>query len=260
MGGDAKIDMENTPLILALDTSGDFCGIALLRGTTLLCDYTFRHEMHLSENLLSILDTLLHQYRLTLEEIEAFAVGVGPGSFTGTRIGVMTAKTFAAVQKKPLYGVNSLDALAHQCRGLSNTAVFPLLPCRRESVYAAPYAVHKEALERRAEILAVGFEDLASMIVAQPEEAILLCGAGAEIHQSALTTTLQGSKKHLSFLSGLLPRASAIGHIAVERYGAGDEGDDLFELVPEYVAPPPITLPKRSFSLIPPILEGENHA
>jgi tRNA threonylcarbamoyladenosine biosynthesis protein TsaB len=216
--------------------------------------------MHLSENLLNILDTLLKQYNLTLEAIEVFAVGVGPGSFTGTRIGVMTAKTFAAVLQKPLYGVNSLDTLAHQCRGLSNTAVFPLLPCRRESVYAAPYAVWEERVERRAEIIAVGFEDLANLIEAQPEEAVLLCGEGAELHRSAITDALQPSQKQISYLSGALPLASTIGRIAVERHQLGDTGDDLFALVPEYVAPPPITLPKRSFSLIPPTSKGENHA
>src|SRR5258706_13247436 len=104
--------------LLAMETSVDVCSVAVLRDGQFIAEHTFRHGMHLSERLMAHLDTVLGDADTTLEQIEAFAVGIGPGSFTGTRIGVMTLKTLALVQKKPMVGISGLDALAMEYAGL----------------------------------------------------------------------------------------------------------------------------------------------
>src|SRR5579884_2574327 len=99
--------------MLAIETSGDTCSVAVAEDGEVVAQLEFQHRFHLSERLMSHIQTLLAAADTSLEQIDAFAVGTGPGSFTGGRIGVMTAKTLAAATGKPLYGVNALEAMAH---------------------------------------------------------------------------------------------------------------------------------------------------
>src|ERR1051326_1892282 len=122
---------EDPPeILLAMETSVDVCGAAVFRNGLLAAEHTFRHGMHLSERLMAHLDAVLKEADATLEQVEAFAVGIGPGSFTGTRIGVMTMKTLASVRERPLVGISGLAALAHEYTGLHGVAVTSLIPCR----------------------------------------------------------------------------------------------------------------------------------
>ena len=124
-------------LLLALDTSGDVCSVALLRGGQLVSEHTFLHRMHLSERLLDHFSAVLGDANASLDDVAAFGIGIGPGSFTGTRIGVMTLKTLAAVQRRPIYAVDSLLAVAGSYRGVERSLVVPMLPCRTGVVFAA---------------------------------------------------------------------------------------------------------------------------
>lgn len=116
---------------LALDTSGTFCVLVLaeddgnVRAVSL-----FESKRSLSRRLLGEVDGLLTRNGLALADMTAFAVGLGPGSFTGVRVGVTTAKTLAQVLEKPLVGVGTLDAYAEALSAL-NGVVLPVLPSRR---------------------------------------------------------------------------------------------------------------------------------
>jgi len=126
-----------TPLILALETSGETGGLALYRGR-LLAEVTLSGALTYSRRLLPALDFLLRQLGLDLSGIEALAVSVGPGSFTGLRIGLATAKALALVLKRPLVGVETLAALAAQVPE-SPLPVCAVLDARRGELYAALY-------------------------------------------------------------------------------------------------------------------------
>lgn len=243
---------EAKPHLLALETSGDLCGIALFRGEQLLVEYNFRHEMHLSERLLDIVDYLLKQFDLSLKEIDLYAVGIGPGSFTGTRMGVMTAKMFAYLEQKPLFGVDSLTALATEMRGLAGQVLFPILSCRKETIYTAPFRQTEKFAEASLPTATYSLEELVALILAQSENSVALCGEGATRHKEYLAPLLEQSGKQVSLLEFELPRAVIIGRVAARRFREGDLGDDVLELVPEYIAPPPISQPKKSFSLVKP--------
>ena len=92
----------DSSLALAMDTSGDVCSIAVLRGGKLISEHIFRHGMHLSERLLEHVEAVLADADAKPAEVDLFGVGLGPGSFTGTRIGVMTLKTFAFMLERPI--------------------------------------------------------------------------------------------------------------------------------------------------------------
>lgn len=100
----------------------------------------FEGRRSLSRRLMGEVDSLLTRNGITLNDLSAFAVGLGPGSFTGVRVGVTTAKTWAQVTGKPLVGVGTLDAyasvwLTHH----DHTYIVPVLPSRRGEVYAVVY-------------------------------------------------------------------------------------------------------------------------
>ena len=239
------------PLILALETSGDTCGIALLRGERLISEHTFRHQMRLSERLIQFTDRLLNDAEIEITDVDAFAVGIGPGSFTGVRIGVMTAKTWAKTLGKPLFGVNALEALASHYAGLTGTAVIPLLPCRAGIVYTACYNRESETDAPRviAPPAAISTLDAARLAQQSPTSRIIFCGAAARIHRAELSAALAESHIDISFGQAEFPLASQAASLAYSRWLADNSGDDALELTPLYIVPPQISAPKTAFKV-----------
>ena len=207
---------------LALDTSGTFCVLALaeddggIRAVSI-----FESKRSLSRRLLGEVDGLLTRNGLTLADMTAFAVGLGPGSFTGVRVGVTTAKTLSQVLEKPLVGVGTLDAYAAALSGLDG-AVSPVLPSRRGEVYAAVY--------ERGECLEAPFA--ASLEAIGERQNVLLCG------DTALIPDWRGP---VVFQPWTPP--DGLCRLAARRLKSG-ETDNPFSLVPLYVVAPTITTPK----------------
>ena len=126
---------------LAMDTGGDYAVLALAdEAGALKAARVFEGRRTLSRRLLGEVDGLLAGEGMTLADVSALAVGIGPGSFTGVRVGVTTAKTLAQVTGKPLVGVPTLDAYAWAW-GEDVPTLVVLLPSRRGEVYAAVYKV-----------------------------------------------------------------------------------------------------------------------
>jgi tRNA threonylcarbamoyladenosine biosynthesis protein TsaB len=189
-------------------------------------------------------DSILKSGSATLKEVEAFAVGVGPGSFTGTRIGVMTVKTFAAVLERPIYAVGGLDAIAMAYSGLRSTLVVPILPCRTNVVFACPFSAEQDIPTPLIEAAALPLSELGDLIAQISWPSVLFCGAAAERYREDLHPLLDGRVPQVSFGTHAFPAAGHIARMAHLRRMAGDPADDALELVPLYISPPPITLPK----------------
>ncbi|HZT42026.1 MAG TPA: tRNA (adenosine(37)-N6)-threonylcarbamoyltransferase complex dimerization subunit type 1 TsaB [Chthonomonadaceae bacterium] len=232
-------------VVLSLETSGDVCSVAVTRGRQFLIEHAFQHEMHLSERLMDIVNAALREAGVSLPEIALYAVGIGPGSFTGTRIGVMTAKTFAAVQEKPIVGVGGLEALAAEYAGVHKSIVVPMAPCRAGVVYTRPFRVESEVPEPLAEVGALSISDLAALLMGLPGENILCCGPAAARYAADLRQALPDAV-HVTIGRAEFPRASIIARLAVDRLASGAPPDDPIALVPLYVSPPPITIPKSA--------------
>lgn len=98
--------------MLALATNGQTCSVAVVKGETPLAQREFAHEMRLLERLLPTIHEALSAAGMSLEDVTLIAADTGPGSFTGMRIGVMTAKALAWARGIPLVGVTSLEAVA----------------------------------------------------------------------------------------------------------------------------------------------------
>jgi tRNA threonylcarbamoyladenosine biosynthesis protein TsaB len=200
--------------------------------------------MHLSEQLIAHIDALLKTVSATIRDIDCFAVGIGPGSFTGTRIGVMTVKTFAYFHNVPIFAVNSLETIAAEYAGLPQTIVTPILPCRRGVVYACPYAVERDEPEALAKPDAYSFADLGLLLNALDPKPALFCGPAARSYAIELRAALGVRAEEAAFGAAEYPRAAVIGRLALTRLSVGAAPADPLAVTPLYISPPPITLPK----------------
>ena len=208
---------------LAMDTSGTYCVLALAEDDGSIRAFSlFQSKRSLSRRLLGEVDDLLTRNGLALAEMTAFAVGLGPGSFTGVRVGVTTAKTLAQVSGKPLVGVGTLDAYAVVLARLG-TPVLPVLPSRRGEVYAAVY-------ERG--VCADG-PFAASLEAIGERQNVLLCG------DSLLIPGWEGPSVYQPWTP-----PEGLTRLAARRLQNNDT-DDPLALVPLYVVAPTITTPKN---------------
>jgi len=125
-------------LILGLDTATLSCSVALLRDDTVLAEMTLNIKKTHSERLMPLLDTLLTESGVEREQIDAIAAAAGPGSFTGLRIGMATARGLAQGLAIPAVPVSTLEAMAEAVPAPA-VLICPLLDARRGEVYTALY-------------------------------------------------------------------------------------------------------------------------
>lgn len=231
-------------LLLAMDTSGDICSIAVLRGGLFIAEHTFRHGMRLSERLMGHVDAILGEADAILQDVDGFAIGIGPGSFTGTRIGVMTMKTLAGVQQKPIFGANSLEAIAAEYACIEDILVVPILPCRTGIVFAGAYNVGGTGLRNVVEPGAYPLEELVGILAKKESKTLVFCGQASSRYGVELSNAFAVQGIKLSFGIADFPRSSQIARLAQQRIERGETGDDALALVPLYIAPPPISIPR----------------
>jgi tRNA threonylcarbamoyladenosine biosynthesis protein TsaB len=215
--------------ILAVDTSTLAGSIALLEDERLLAEVTIEHPIKHTERLIPSMQYMLEQLRLEPASLEALAVGLGPGSFTGLRIGLATMKGMALSLGIPLVGVSSLEAIA---RGLAfaKDPVWAVIDARKGQVFAALYQGDDQGnINRVGDELVLMPEELAERIRGKA----ILAGGGArlyrEIFQDRLVDQISFAQAGHDY-----PRASQVGLIALERLLRG-ERDDPDTLVPHYV-------------------------
>lgn len=136
-------------LILAIDTSGPTCGVALLEDGTLLYEATANNKLTHSANLMPMVEEALSKGGRELSNIQMLACAVGPGSFTGVRIGVAAVKGMARALGLPCVPVDALEALA---RGVSleNGLVCPIRDARVKQVYGAAFRNGRRVMDDEA--------------------------------------------------------------------------------------------------------------
>ncbi|MGQ9455346.1 MAG: tRNA (adenosine(37)-N6)-threonylcarbamoyltransferase complex dimerization subunit type 1 TsaB [Armatimonadota bacterium] len=122
-------------LTLLLDTSEEVCTLGLGLNDNVVCEYRFYHKMNLLRRLLPNINWLLADSGYEISDVQGIIVGLGPGSFTGLRIGVTTAKSLAYSLGKPIVGIGSLHALACSVGPVSSELICPIVHARADEVY-----------------------------------------------------------------------------------------------------------------------------
>jgi len=222
-------------LILGIESSSPVASAALADEKGLVGEITLNIGLTHSEQLLPMLDHLLKEARLTLDEVTGLAVSAGPGSFTGLRIGMATAKGLAQGKNLPLLAIPTLEAMAWSQYGRPGL-ISPMQNARRNQIYGALYRFEKnEGNQGLKEILpaqAVGAQEWAEKLKAF-NEPVALAGDGALVYESVWQNTLGEFGYVLPGFLGM-PRGAFVALAARERFLAG-ESQDLYSIKPLYI-------------------------
>ena len=174
--------------ILAIDTSGPVCGVAILSDGAIRFSQTVLNKRTHSVNLMPMVDAAFSYTGLTLADMDRLACVVGPGSFTGVRLGVSTVKGLAHGAGKPCVAVNALEALAAGV-GRFDGLICPLQDARAGQVYAALFRSGAQRPERVGPDEPIAVELLAERLL-QTGERALFTGDGMPVHRERLAALL----------------------------------------------------------------------
>jgi len=214
--------------ILAVDTATKNCSVAVTDEDSILAESTSIIDRTHSRQLMNIIDSVLGKAGMKAAQLDGFAVTIGPGSFTGLRIGIASIKGLAYSLAKPVVGVSSLETLAYQCRR-TPYLICPLLDARKQEVYYCHYRFEEGKLEKILE------ERVASPaeVVGEIREPCLFVGNGATLYHELISAGLGKS----AFFAGQnedIIQASAVARLSLPRFKRRDT-DDVHRLAPHYI-------------------------
>lgn len=213
--------------ILALDTSTEFCSLALWQDGAVVVRETLAGQRH-SELVLPMLDELLAAAGLTLTQLDGIAFGAGPGSFTGLRIACGVAQGLALGANLPVLGIGTLEALVQTQATTKDSKVIAALDARMGEIYHAAYT-------RSAE----GWEAVCEPTLCLPQQAPQLpgdgwvaCGSGFDKYGEVLGERYQGQINRID--AGVYPHAREIAQLAAPGFAKG-LGIDPADAAPLYI-------------------------
>ncbi len=215
--------------ILALDTSSKHFSLAVAKDGKTLCYRSVVLKKVLSDSIMPAIQGILKKAGLTLAQIDGFAVGLGPGSFTSLRVGLATVKGLAFATAKPVVGIPSLDVLAMNVKG--DGQVCAVCDAKRNLVYACLYQKKRNALKRKSKYLLTDIENVLKRIKGE----VTFVGDGVPLFKEAIEKAI-GIKAHFAGEKQMYPQAKHLASLAIERFKI-KKYDDAETLVPLYLYP-----------------------
>ena len=220
-------------LILAIETATPVCGVALVKAGRLLAEINVQTGNTHSERLMPQIEKIFGLGGASPVELIAVAVSIGPGSFTGLRIGLTTAKTLAYVWKKPVVGVPTLEALAYGCPS-GGGWVSAMLDAQKGRVYQALYQWRSGVLVEAWPVRIVSAEQAFSDLAALPDPVVV---AGESVREYAALAEASGGRITLAPEQAVMPRAASVAFLGLAKFQAGLAVEPM-ELNPLYVRRP----------------------
>jgi tRNA threonylcarbamoyladenosine biosynthesis protein TsaB len=214
--------------ILGIDTSTMMGAVAVVEGDTLLAELRTNVSITHSERLMQHIDGLLSSAGLNIKDIDGFAVALGPGSFTGLRIGLAAAKALAYAEGKPIAGIPTLEALADNLP-FCGYQVCPVLDARKQQVYAALYAPTADGRDTVFPTSVLTPQELAARITGPT----VFLGDGAYAYRDFLKETLV-DKAIFAPQACSYPSGAAVAFRGQAEIRAGRVADPM-TLVPMYI-------------------------
>lgn len=217
-------------LTLAIDTATKVCTVALCRERELLAEYTINMGMTHSEGLLPQLEQLLARTGVEKKDIGLLAVSMGPGSFTGLRIGLATAEAMAYAWQCCLHGVDTLKALAYNIQ-LEGIVLSPVLDAQKGNFYQALYQWQNGQLVELAPVAVVNAQEALERIALQGTPALLMgeCERLVKKVPDGLPTWVREAPIALR-----MPRASSVAWAALDEFDP-EADKKIFGLEPYYI-------------------------
>lgn len=217
--------------ILSIDTSSNICGVSILEDTNLICKLDADTGRTHSENLMPMIDEALKKAELKPTDINLIVCDIGPGSFTGIRIGVATAKAFSDSLDIPCIGISSLEALAYKPMFLGY--VCSMIDCKNDNCYFALYEKKDDGLETLIEPQAENIESALAILSSYYQDTltntqIAFVGDGADIYKTEISQIFENADFLPDEFNVL--NSDALALAGLSKFNSGIELDDVLPL------------------------------
>ena len=159
--------------ILGIDTSTHSTSVCIIEDEKLICEYTVNTKKTHSQKLMVMIESMIKESDLNIKDIDSIAICIGPGSFTGLRISMATAKAIAQVRNLPIIAVNSLESLAFNMN-LCDKIICPILDAQRNQVYTGKYKFENGEFKTIEDIKVIEIEALIEELSNKNEDFILV--------------------------------------------------------------------------------------
>ncbi len=215
--------------VLGIDTSSYANAIGVVDGGSVLADYTFDAKTDSLEKIVANIEATLKSANLGFEEIQGIGVGLGPGSWTGIRVGVTVGKILAYSTQKPVAGVPTLEVLAYAARNKRSTICAIIGAGTKDTVYAAFYHSGNGYLNRVGEYYVGDIPGLAATV----GEPLVVVGREAKSYAEQIIQAINSNNIPIEAVEDI-PRGAAVAMLAANRLERG-ESDEVLSLAPLYL-------------------------
>lgn len=236
--------------ILSIDTASDVCGVSILENNNLIEKFDeITKESH-SQKLMPIIENAFKKTNLTIDDIDLIVCDVGPGSFTGIRIGVATVKAFCDSKDITPIGISSLEALAYSIKNNSNI-ICSIINAKNDNCYFALYEKNKDnTLQTLIEPEAENIDTILSILNSYNldtlnNQVISFVGDGSKVYKDKILEVFPNSI--IADDKNDILDSYNLGLAGFDKYSSGEE---LEELLPLYLKKPQaqIQLEKKDIS------------
>ena len=216
--------------ILGIDTSSLAASVAVIEDDKLICEYTINTKKTHSQKLMPMIENMLNISDIDINDIDLIAVCEGPGSFTGLRIGMSTAKAISHISKQPIITVNSVELLAGSM-DMCDKHICSILDAQRTQVYTGKYKYENNELIEVEAVDVKEIDDLLSEIGDTEEEWIILGEAVYKYKQkiNEIDNIFIPSPSHN------INRASSLCAIAINKYNKDVDVHNCYSVEPLYI-------------------------
>ena len=212
--------------ILAVDTSSKNCSVAIVevyenKNYNIIAFENKKKKKTHSQKLMPIVDKVFKEHNLTLKDMDLLAWCVGPGSFTGIRIGIATMKAFADVTNIKTVSVTSLESLSYNIE--EDGIIIPIIDCKNNNVYSAIFSRENNTYKQIGENIADNIDNAISLYKANAENKnITFVGDGSILYKDLLTSSLSNK---LIFSNKNTQSSISLAKCAYAKYLEGLYGD-----------------------------------
>lgn len=213
--------------ILSIDTSSKICSVAIMQDDDLITTLHLDDEKTHSQKLMPLIDKILKECNITLKDIDAISCCVGPGSFTGVRIGVSTVKAFCDVNNTPIVSVNSLESLAYNTLNSNYKKdidiVCSIIDAKNDNVYFGIFKEENNTFLPIEDVSAKNINEVLEILEKYSNKEILFVGDGSVAHKYAILQKFS----NWTFVEDKLNSQTAIsvGKCGYYKFAAGLYGD-----------------------------------
>ena len=216
--------------VLGIDTSSLATSIAVIEDNKLICEYTVNTKKTHSQKLMPMIENMLKISEVNVNDMDIIAICQGPGSFTGLRIGMATAKALSHVNNLPIVGVNSLELLAGNM-DLTDKKICSILDAQRTQVYTGQYKFENNKLVELKSIDVVEIDDLLEELKDSKEQWILV-GEAVYKYEDKIKEI---ENIYIPAPSHNVNKASSLCSIAMNKYNQNIDVYDCYSINPVYI-------------------------